>query len=80
MCICVCACVCVGGAPVSCPLVHIKLTVGGTSLVVQWLRLHASPAGGSVSVQGAEIPHAEQGRKKKKKQLNVRLCGGWRLV
>ena len=36
VCVCVCVCVCVGGGPVSCPLVHIKLNVRGTSLVVQW--------------------------------------------
>ena len=32
----------------------------GTSLVVQWLRLHASPEGGLSSIpgQGTQIPHA----------------------
>ena len=34
----------------------------GTSLVVQWLRLHASTAGGtgSIPVQGTKIQHTEQ--------------------
>ena len=42
----------------------------GTSLVVQWLRLHASTAGGGGSIpgQGTKIPHAlGHGQKKKKK-------------
>ena len=39
-----------------------------TSLVVQWLRLHASKAGdvGSIAGRGNEIPHAMRWDKKKK--------------
>ena len=41
----------------------------GTSLVVQWLRLHASNAGGTGSVpgKGTKIPHVVRCGKKKKK-------------
>ena len=37
-----------------------KVNSSGTSLVVQWLRLHASNAGGSglIPVWGIKIPHA----------------------
>ena len=41
----------------------VEKTVGGTSLVVQWLRLHASNAGagvGSIPGGGTKIPHAMQ--------------------
>lgn len=44
----------------------------GTSLVIHWLRLHASKAGGAGSIpdQGTEVPHATQcGKKRKKKSL-----------
>ena len=50
--------------------------MGGTSLAVQWLGLHASNAGGvgSVPGRGTKIPHAAQhGQKfilKKTTQLN----------
>ena len=39
-----------------------KLYAVGTSLTVQWLRLHTSIAGalGSISSQGTKIPHATQ--------------------
>ena len=50
----------------------------GTSLVVQWLRLHASTAGGGGSIpgQGTKIPHAlGHGQKKKKKRREVYLFG-----
>ena len=44
----------------------------GTSLVVHWLRLHTSTAGGtgSIPVQGTKIPHASQPKNQniKKKQ------------
>ena len=43
----------------------------GTSLEVQWLRLHASNAGGTCSIPGwgTKIPHAAwHGQKKKKKE------------
>ena len=44
----------------------------GTSLAVQWLRHHASNAGGSGSNPGlgTKIPHAMQCGKKKKKQAS----------
>ena len=45
-----------------------KKSYEGTSLAVQWLRLHASTAGdvGSIPDRGTKIPHAVQwGRKKK---------------
>ena len=43
----------------------------GTSQVVQWLRLHASTAGGqsSISGWGVKIPHATSCGQKKKKDL-----------
>ena len=53
MSICVCVCVCV---------YDLKCIVGGTSLVVQWLRLHAPNAGGLRSIPG-------QGTRSRKPQL-----------
>ena len=47
-----------------------------TSLVVQWLRLHAPNAGGIGSIPGGEIPHACMPlgmAKKKKKTINARM-------
>ena len=43
----------------------------GTSLTVQWLRLHASTAGdtGSILGLGNKIPYAVRGGQKKKKKL-----------
>ena len=40
----------------------------GTSLVIQWLRLHTSTAGGtgSIPVQGTKIPHAVWRSQKKR--------------
>ena len=49
----------------------------GTSLVIQWLRLHASTAGatGSIPGQGTKIPHAAQcGQKTWVAQLCLTLC------
>ena len=42
----------------------------GASLVVQWLKLHASSAGGAGSIpgRGAGIPHASQSKKQNRKQ------------
>ena len=43
-----------------------------TSLVVQWLRLHTSKAGGAVVIpgQGTKIPHAAwRGQKLKEKKI-----------
>ena len=39
----------------------------GTSLVVQWLRLHASNAGGTglIPGQGSKIPHGERPKKER---------------
>ena len=51
----------------------------GTSLVVQWLRLGASNAGGmgSIPAWGTKIPHAMQcsqkNKQKKKTKLNLEL-------
>ena len=56
----------------------------GTSLVVQWLRLHASTAGGTGSIPGGatKIPHAWRcGKKKKTKKeptKNQKILA-WRL-
>ena len=47
---------------------------GGTSLVVQWLRLHTSSAGGMGSIpgRGTKILHVVQcGQKKKKKNFDL---------
>ena len=51
-----------------------KLTSVGTSLVVQWLRLHASTAGGMRLTSGwGSSPHASwSGQKKKKKEEKER--------
>ena len=48
---------------------HLRL-LPGVSLVVQWLRLHASNAGGMGSIpgQGTKIPHASRPKKKKLKK------------
>ena len=44
----------------NCILLILKLSNFGTSLVVQWLRLRASTAGGAGSIpgRGTKIPHA----------------------
>ena len=42
----------------------------GTSLVVQWLRLHTSNKGGLSSILGQEIPHATWPKKEKMKRAN----------
>ena len=50
--------------------------IHGTSLVVQWLRLHIPHAGGTGSIpsRGTKIPHAKRrGRKKKKGLQSFRL-------
>ena len=41
---------------------QIRTAGAGTSLAVQWLRLHTSTAGvtGSIPGQGTKIPHAAQ--------------------
>ena len=50
------------------PVTQIRLP--GTSLVVQWLRLHASNAGGTrlIPGQGIKIPNAMRCSQKKKKE------------
>ena len=51
-----------------------KLSERGTSLVVQWLRLYASTAGGTGSIpcQGTKILHvACQGQKKKNTETSM---------
>ena len=50
----------------------------GTSLVVQWLRLHTPTAGatGSIPGLGNKNPHAtECSKKKKKKTIHWEVCG-----
>ena len=48
----------------------VKICLQGSSLIVQWLRLHAVQAEGvgSVSDQGTKIPHAVQLGKKQTKR------------
>ena len=47
----------------------------GTSLVIHWLRLHATNAGGMGSIpdQGSKIPHAVWYSQKKKTKQNTTL-------
>ena len=47
-----------------------------TSLAVQWLRLHATTAGGTGSIpgQGTKIPHATWQGQKKKKFKKTQCC------
>ena len=46
----------------------------GTSLVVQWLRLRASTAGGMGSIPGLELrSHMPRSRKKKKKERKKKV-------
>ena len=51
------------------PLLWEKNSTPGTSLPVQWLRLHASTAGGMDSIpdQGTKSPHGTWGNQEKKK-------------
>ena len=51
-----------------------KRKKAGTSLAVQWVRLHASTSGGmgSIPAQGTKIPHATPHNQKKKKKSRVR--------
>ena len=60
-------------------LTHVSLIVEkspmGTSLAVQWLRLHASTAGGTglISGLGTEIPHAEwSGQNKQTNRMKLK--------
>ena len=61
------------------PLVRIKTLTAGISLVVQWLRLCTSTAGGTGSIPGwtAKIPHAMGyvQEKKKRNQLHTVMWG-----
>ena len=65
-------------------MIHLNLTIVivalslnglGTSLVVQWLGLCASTAGGEGSIlgQGTKIPHAMCCGQKKKSKWSVRV-------
>ena len=49
---------------------HSETVTAGTSLAVQWLGLHTSTEGGTVSIPGlgAKIPHATWRSQKKKKK------------
>ena len=49
----------------------------GTSLAVQWFRLHATTTGGKFLVLGTKIPHISCSKKKKKKERKrIRWCDG----
>ena len=52
-----------------------RCSTRGTSLVVQWLRLHASTTGGMGLIPGwgTKIPHAMQCGKKKKVQQELKI-------
>jgi len=54
-------------------IVSFKKVQFGTSLGVQWLRLHASTAGGvgSIPGQGTKIPYASAWPKKKRMQFII---------
>ena len=49
---------------------RLEMRKAGTSLAVQWLRLHASKAGYTASIfgQGTKIPYVMVPKKKKKKK------------
>ena len=54
--------------------IYLSINCLGTSLVVQWIRLHTSSVGdtGSIPSQVTKIPHATQcGQKKKKSYPNI---------
>ena len=57
----------------------------GSSLPVQWLRLHTSNAEGAglIPGQGTQIPHASRSSQKKKKKVtnpgDLNPTRGWRL-
>ena len=55
----------------------VKDTAGGTSLVVQQLKLCTSTTGGTDSIpgQGPKIPHATQCSQKKKKHVAGEVGG-----
>ena len=56
---------------ISCWSLDFKERGSGTSLEFQWLRLHASNAGGADRIpgQGTRIPHAAQHGQKKERIL-----------
>ena len=59
MLILVAVCVCVGGVSSQERETKARINKGGTSLVVQWLRLCAPNAGGmGLTGLGTKIPHA----------------------
>ena len=55
---------------------QIKEVINETFLVLQWLGLHASTAGGMGSIRGWEIKilHAARWGQKTKKVINMCLC------
>ena len=55
---------------------HLREGTVGTSLVVQWLKLQASSAGGVGSIPGwgSKIPHAARCGQKKKNKTRELLC------
>ena len=58
----------------------LRLSSAGTSLVVQWLRLHTSTAAGvgSFPGQGTKIPHAAWAWPKGKKKT-IKYCWVWNI-
>ena len=55
---------------------HLQM-LAGTSLVVQWLRLCASTAGGAGSSLVGEVPHGARCGQKKKK---LAVCRALRIL
>ena len=55
--------------------IYLNINCLGTSLVVQWIRLHTSNVGdtGSIPSQVTKIPHATQCGKKKKSYPNIAI-------
>ena len=51
---------------------HVKEERSGTSLVIQWLRLHASTVGNTVSLPGQGMKTTQHGRNKGKKRKEGR--------
>ena len=59
-----------------------KIAFAGTSLVVQWLRCHASTAGGVglIPGQGSEIPHATRRGQNIEKIKNKKITYGDQFI
>ena len=62
--------------------VDFTKTPVGTSLVVQWLQLCPSNAGGTGSIpgQGTKIPHNEMWQKKKRKKERKKKASGFYVM